>query len=315
MKKLVFLVIALVFVLTGCGNNSNVTTLDSEGLSSDTNYNSHYLNLIYQNEEEHQSADPDLNDKNVISSLPTYYNDTNAKKKITVKINGAYEELIYSESLYYQVGNETLHLYLVNGESGKTVLIDENERICSLSYNFAVIEIDKFSTPEKVLDALKDALDEYVDLSHYEYTVMPNDKSEENDGSGFGRYYFVLYNSINGYRTDWMKVSVKDDGRVSGFNIIDFKYSINSLTVDERLEKEMLELKFKDMFTTGETEFISYSLDERHSPQLVIIDDKLCIEYCGSAKYLHKESGFELNSYLKYVYVPIEIIGEIEYGK
>ena len=305
MKKILSFILIFVFIigLCSCGNQNNVTTTQNKNIN---NQSFDYLDLILQLKEDYLGVEEELNDKNIISDAPTHFIDNNVKETLVVKINGVDEELHYSESLYYQVGDQTLHLYLVNGEEGKTVLIDKNQKISSLLYKFTVINVNESATPEEVLLELKDILSEYLDLSSYKYIKMPEDKSKENDG--FGSYRFIFYNSVGGYQTDWIKISVSDDGAVFGFAINNLKHNISSLNINEDLANEMLELKFKDMFTTEKTEYISYKVDETYPRRVIVINDKSYIEYRGSARYLHKDSGLEVNSYSQYIYIPVEII-------
>lgn len=325
MKKYLLIIITLVLVFCLCSCNSVIIATDNETdanktngdkdssiYKEDTNFNQSkinekYLELIYETNDSYLGLEKDFNHKNVISTSVQYSVDSSVPSLIKNKINGLEKELHYVRTLYYPLTDEMVHSYLVDGIEGKRILINKDGSIKAIQHNFITLEISEHATPSEILPILEKVLEEYIDLSYYKYIDLPDDMSQNNSG-GFGSYRFVFYNLVDGYKTDWMKISVSDEGNVYGFWISNLKYSVESLNVNKELENEMLELKFKDIYTTNLTEYKSFKIDERFTPQVVIRNDETYIQYTASAKYINKSNGVEIDSFLTEVLIPVELI-------
>ena len=137
---------------------------------------------------------------------------------------------------------------------------------------------------------------------------MPYDSSKDDGGVGFGTYSFVFYNLTDGYRTDFLRVGVDYKGNVYGLFTVDINLNITSLNINRELENKLLELKFRDIYTTDGTEYISYEIDERFFPQVITREDGIYVQYTGSATYLVKSKGQEVEGYLVDILIPLELI-------
>ena len=332
MKKLLLVLVVLSLFLVGCVDNSNPTTINggttadpgtstqsgttlnpsdvttvapNPGGDSAINGDAKYLDLIY--ETDRMWSNGYTYNRNVIQSAPQHLIDGSAEQKVTVKINGAQKELQYLESLYYPVPDQTYDIYLVSGEEGEKVYLDENGDVCYIEGVFTTVNISKTAAPEDVLPLLKEAVKEYADLSYYKNVKMPDDKSQ--NASGFGSYKFYFYNTADGYRTDWLRVTVNDDGTVKSLRINNLKYSVTSLNIVKSLENKMLDLKVNDMYTTLFTEPESYKLSDRVSEpvEVIIRNGEVYIQYTLCIEYTHIIDGKGEDDYIDII-VPLDII-------
>ena len=293
MKKVLIIVIAfLVICITGCANNVNNK---SDSIELD-------LNSILVVDNGQLSVSEDLNYKNLISNKPQYFIADAVQAEKQMVFNNVECELNYKDSLYYPIGCKTMHRYIVNGNEDKTILIDESGNIKSVLYSYTTLNIDRSASPEEILEPLKNELIKILDIGYYEKVKLPD---ANQDANGFGIYSYVFYNAIGNYMTDYLKVSVSDDGSVFGLSInnltlVDFK-----LDIDMEKESFAIESKLKEIYNTETTQYQSYNIV--FNPCIVQYNEQVYIQYILSTNYLHTQYG-EMSSYLNTVLIPVNVI-------
>jgi len=312
MKKLIFsisIVLLCVFSLSliSCGGEDDTTTTNR---NSEINLPSNptdedYLQVIYEVYSSYYDSEKNFNHKNIVSRTVQKSVDKNAPETKKVMMNNVEYELQYDSTHYNPFFDRTLYLYTDEEKNVRITLTNDGE-IAEILHEFDTIDIEDRATPEEVLPKLKEKLEEYIDISKYNNVKMPNDNSDNENG--FGTYDFIFYNSVEGYITDYIQVRVKEKGQIRTLRIHDWDKKFTSLNIDKNLVAKMLELKFKDIYTTDTTEYISYKLDERFIPQIIIREGITYIAYTGSARLLVKSTGTERNSYVTEILIPLEII-------
>ena len=312
MKKImaILLLVSIVTVMLTACNTSDITTTNrnSEINLPPNPTDADYLQYIYEVNSSYFGSDETFNHKNVVSKSTHKSIDEKAPLMQTVKINGLMKELNYENTLYYPVQDYKVHCYSINDQEDCKVLIREDGSIFAILNDFDKIDILQTNTPEEVLPKIKEVVEQYVDLSRYKYIDMPYDSSKDEGGIGFGNYTFEFYNLVDGYKTDYLMISVDYFGNVYGLKIIDLRQHITELNIDKKLEDKLLELKFRDIFTTDKIEYISYKIDDRFFPQVVTREDGIYISYAGSARYTIKDTGQEIKSFLVEVLIPLDLI-------
>lgn len=246
----------------------------------------------------------DFHHSNVISDQAVQTVDSSVQAERVVSINGIDRQLAYHDTLFYPVGETTVYRYYIDGDEDCTVLMDQDGRIQSLLYHFATLDISKTASPDEVRPLLEQKLSELVELSEYEHVNLPSASSDPN---GFGIYDFLYYNMIDGYMTDYVKVSVSDDGNIFGFSIHNLASEDVHFSIDKDRENELLNLKLNDIYTTEHTEYVSYQL--AFTPQVVVYHDELHIQYPVSANYTTKDNG-QMTSLVNQILIPLRLIAE-----
>ena len=310
MKKYTIFIIILILVsfLYSCGegittttepNIDDTTTADPDaGAVKDDNY---YLDRIYQ-----EKGSDYYNNRNVISTKPVITIDKNVEFTKKIKIDGVEEILLYVETEYYPIEERKLYLYLVNGEEEKKIWLDQDGDIYQIQYAFDYIDISQDATPEEVLPAIKEVLNDYVDLSYYSTEELIPPETE------FGSWTFVAKNTINGYRTDRLYVVFDQEGNVFRFIVENINCSITSLNIDEEKVDKLLELKFRDIYGIREdVEYKSYELSDMN-PLVVALDGNAYIIYKASANLYFKEQQRDHSTHSINIYLPVDLITEEE---
>ena len=311
MKKITAIIIAILILIsafvsctgddiTTTADFDNTTTTTEQDISNNANGNTSsgevdYLDLIYETD----CSGSYFTHKNIIMYTSAIVIDENAKPRVKVKINGVEEELHYVKSFYSPIGEHTIHRYFVNGEEDKIVDLGNNGRIIAISYQFATLNVRKYSTPEKIMEALKKVMEDYVDFSEYEYTIMPEQITWENT--------YEFYNMIDGCITESLVVEVDINGNVKRFRkYYNHEYDIPDFDIDEELVDELLELKFRDTYTTFNAEYKSY--EKMFTPSVRMFNGELCVEYTTSVTYCFRSTGEEFRTYVMYILIPLELI-------
>ena len=293
MKKVLIIVIAfLVVFVTGCANNANS---ESDSIEVD-------LDLILVVDNGQLSEAEDLNYKNLISIKPQYFLSDAVKLEKQISVNNVEHGLKYKDSLYYPIGCRTVHRYIVDGNEESTLLIDEDGNIKSILYSYTTLNINGSASPAELLEPLKVELSKILDITYYKNVKLPN---ANQDANGFGIYSYVFYNVIGNYMTDYLKVSISDDGSVFGLSInnsplVDFK-----LSIDTEKENLAIESKLKEIYNTDTTQYKSYNI--AFDPCIVQYNDQVYIQYILSTNYLHTQYG-EMSSYLNTILIPVDDI-------
>ena len=262
-----------------------------------------YLQLIYQTGDDYYGPDGEFNYSNVIDTTTVRSTvDTVPQTRIFI-INGLEKELRYESTLYYPLRDHTRHEYV--GDNGEKILVDESGAISDILYDFCTLNIRKQASPTEALTKLKGVIDDYVDIDKYTDVKMPEYKL--NSSGGFGSYGFLFYKTVDGCMTDWMRVTVDDNGRVYGLRISNKYCNLTELNINKETESYLLELKFRNIFTTKNTEYLYYELTDLYPNEVVIRGGEPYICYAGSARFAYKDGG-EVNSFLINVLIPIDLI-------
>ncbi|MBQ9744532.1 MAG: hypothetical protein IJW19_05345 [Clostridia bacterium] len=309
MKKLLLTILILIlcpasFMFVSC-NEDNATTTEpntddttttepNSGVVKDDNY---YLSRIYQE----QGSDY-YNNRNVISTKPVITIDKNVEFAKKIKIDGVEEILLYVETEYYPINDRILYLYLVNGEEEKKIWLNQDGDIYKIWYAFDHIDISHNATPEEVLPAIKEVLNDYVDLSYYSTEELIPPETE------FGSWIFVAKNTIDGYLTDRLYVLFDQEGYVIKVIIENINCNITSLDIDEEKVDKLLELKFKDIYDIHEgVEYRSYELSYMNK-RIVILDKNEYIICTAGANLYFVERQEEHSTHPIDIYLPVDLI-------
>lgn len=293
MKKYFIFSLVVVLLMSFCSCNQIQRNKKSNEL---------FLNRIFEAGNDVYNQEMGFNHKNIVSDKVEYIVDQVDNEEFVVKINGNETILKYCDTLFYPIGEKKVYRYYANGKKDCTVLIDRGGHINSLLYNFATLDISKTASPNEVKPLLEQKLIELLDISYYENVNIPS--ATNTNENGFGIYDFLYYNMVDGYMTDYVRVSVTDDGNIFGFSVNILSNDVK-LNIDKNLEKEMLNLKLSDIYTTEVTEYVSYNVV--FTPQVVVYDGELYIQYSVSANYLHATNG-EMTSFLNNILVPLHLI-------
>ena len=292
MKKYLTISLAALLLLSLCSCNQNRSEKEA------------FLKDIAEAGSGVYEQEADFHHSNVISDQAVQTVDSSVPAELVVSINGSDRQLAYHDTLFYPVGETTVYRYYIDGDEDCTVLMDQDGRIQSLLYHFATLDISKTASPDEVRPLLEQKLNELVELSEYEHVNLPSAASDPN---GFGIYDFLYYNMIDGYMTDYVKVSVSDDGGIFGFSIHNLASDDVQIRIDQELEEEMLNLKLNDIYTTEHTAYVSYQL--AFTPQVVVYHDELHIQYPVAANYTTEDSG-QMTSLVNQILIPVRLIAE-----
>lgn len=301
MKK-IFLLMLIIMILivwvTGCNNTDNVKEIDT----NKTNLTVIDLDRIIEIDVGVLGDEKFLNYKNMIKDEIEFSVEQTFQMEKSIIINNSEHMLKYQDTLYYPIGSKRVHRYFANGDESKTVLMDDDGKINALMYVFATLDISEANGASEILEVLKPELSKVIDISFYENVSVPLSSSNEKK---FGFYDYLFYNQINGYMTDYLKVSVRDNGDVLGLNINNFTSNDITINIDKEKEKDVIELKLKDIYDTSDTQYQSYKL--YFEPYMVIYDGEVYVRYFISTQYidLHINKTMErLNSIL----IPLDLI-------
>ena len=297
MKKfLIILVIFIAFFSAGCGN------INEENVNNNSLPLSFDLDSILVVENEQMSEFEGLDYKKFISDKAQYFLVDNIQKNYSKTISNVKCELKYKDSIYYPIGCNTVHRYIVNGNEENTLLLDEYGNIKSILYSFTTLSINRSASPKEILEPLKNELVKIFDITYYENVRMSDEKDTVN---GFGIYDYLFFNKIGNYITDYLKVSVKDDGSVFGLFIINLTPDDYKLKIDTEKEHSAIESKLKEIYNTDTTQYKSYNMVL--DPLIVQYNDSMYIQYTISTNYLHMQYG-ERSSFAHYILIPVGAI-------
>jgi hypothetical protein len=287
-KSVVFLSILLITALSLSACN----TINEVEKNKD-----HYLSKIYHVVDK---GEGDL-ENGVLSYETKSAIETNVEQSLEMEIDNEIVDLQYSETQYFAIRRKKAHLYLVDGDSNKEVLIEEDGSVRAIFYKFSKIEISEKSTPDEVLPLLESKIGKFFNISDYEYLDKPDYHPDRSD---FGSYRFRYYNAVDGYITENVNVSVNHKGEIYGLTIFRFDSDITELNIDKELESDLIELKLKNMPKQDDRTYKSY--DIHFTPVLVMYNDEVYVEYYVAPKYI--KSGEEYSGYLEILLIPLEFM-------
>ncbi len=296
MKKYMLLLIVVFAALlaAGCSNlNTSKTDLDTSWVDLDR--------ILVVDDGQHYS-ESEFNYGKMISDEIQHSIDESAQVDKSLVLNGAERSLKYKDTLFYPIGDKYVHRYFVDGNEENTVLIDSEGAVQAILYDYTVLDITQTASPAEVLALLKLELSKITDISFYENMKIPEHAPEE---KGFGVYDFLFFNQKNGYMTDYLIVSVFDDGRVLGLKINNLPETSFNLDIDHEKEKQAIECKMKEIFDTEDRQYKSYAL--HFDPCITIYEGEIYIEYSVSAKYVYAQGG-EMSSFINIILIPLSLI-------
>ena len=249
----------------------------------------------------------DLNYKNIILDKTTLLFDSTIEATRTEKINGNEYQLEYCETLSFAITGKKVHKYLINGTEDHFIYFNSDGTLDSILFEFAKLDILPTASAETVQTLIIEELKGIVDLSKYEYIdIFGNNK--EHKGK-FGIYDFLYYNMNNGYMTDYLKVSVSDEGSIFGFSINNASVDIPPLTIDKKLEDKLLSEKLNNIYNNSSKIYKSYSM--AFKPLVVLYDNELCIEYFVSVNYTDIKGGSETSDYIIRLLMPVHLVSDV----
>lgn len=214
--------------------------------------------------------------------------------------------LEYWETIFYEIGDETMHCYAVDKDAGESILVDEDGQIRAYLCDFDSIDISPTATPDEIKPLLDEKLSRYVCVEDYEYANIPS-LNDYSDGT-FGIYSFLYYNMVGGYITDFVDVAVDDDGSLFALKIGGYCGEKLDFKVDKNFEDRMINLKLKDIYTTSTTEYISYNCN--FTPRVVTYSGEPYVLYQVAARYFDRSLGEELSSWMNEILIPLDLITE-----
>lgn len=285
MKRFIVLSMAILLAISLCSCTGNISKKD--------------LKKIYVVED---GAPSWWKDATLISDKVKCSVESSIAPEKEVKLGGVDHTLKYKDTLYYPVGQRTLHRYFVDGNEEQTVLIDGNGKVNDILYKYTVLDITKESTPNDVLELLKVELAKNFDLSRYEHVEIPEQAQESKES---WIYDYRFFNKENGYMTEYLLASVSDDGSVFGVRVHNLNTSELNLDIDKKKEQQAIELKLKDIYNTDSYKYPSYEI--AFEPHVTTYNDQVCIEYSVGVRYFHSNKG-ETASFLHRILIPIEVI-------
>ncbi|MBQ9121150.1 MAG: hypothetical protein IJY12_02165 [Clostridia bacterium] len=164
------------------------------------------------------------------------------------------------------------------------------------------MDIEENATPEEAQALIGPALLPWIDVSKYEYIDMPRQKDVS---SAFGSYQFRYYNMIDGYRTNYVEVNVNDNGVINRVKICNIDVEMSALGTDSEMEETILNMKLKEIYTTEDTRYESFS---QYAPAyLRWYNGELCVYYTLEAKFSYRSSGSEYSE-IKLILVPLRLL-------
>lgn len=245
--------------------------------------------------------------KNIISGKPESSVDLTASAIRTEKISDIEYRLEYCETLSFAITGKKVHKYLIYGTEDHFIYFNSDGTLDSILFEFAKLDILPTASAETVQTLIIEELKGTVDLSKYEYIdIFGNNKEQKGK---FGIYDFLYYNMNNGYMTDYVKMSVSDEGSIFGFSINNASVDIPPLTIDKELEDKLLSEKLNNIYDNSSKIYKSYSM--AFKPLVVLYDNELCIEYFVSVNYTDIKGGSETSDYIIRLLMPVHLVSDV----
>lgn len=288
MKRFIALSMAILLAISLCSCSGNISKRD--------------LKKIYVVED---GVPPWWKDATLISGEVKYSVDSSVPSEKVVKLGGVDHTLKYKDTMYYPVGQRTLHRYFVDGNEEQTVLIDDRGKVNSILYKYTVLDITKETTANDILELLKVELAKNFDLSRYEHIEISKPAQESSE---HGMYSYLFLDKENGYITEYLGAAVLRDGSVFGVQVYRTDTGELTLDINKKKEQQAIELKLKDIYNTDSYKYRSYKISSE--PQVITYNDQVCIKYSVGVKYvdLQNEEIGELSSFLLKILIPVEVI-------
>lgn len=310
MKKIlsILLLIIISVNLFSCRNKAEVSENEGENLQE-------YIDQIYAADEGGSASESKRKELNLVNASPVSSHDPTAPASLKKVFFGIEYDLTYVETLTYLISGTTVDKYVADefGEFGNLLLFRDGS-VKSLLFKFANINITGKETPQDIKSQMEAVIREVVDISKYDYCDIPEYSS---DGEGFGTYYFLYYNMVNGYMTDYLKVNVKDDGRIGSLSINDLRTDrdLSNLSIDKSLEDKLLNAKTKQVYEGlyEETlnkynyQYATYKLTSAR-PNICVCNGELCVQYSVTADWSDASGQIHGLGYIQRILIPLRLI-------
>lgn len=275
----VFLTVLLVFSLCSC----NKETVDK----AKPNISDEVLNRVLE-----------------IDRVITFTVDDTVEAVRTVTLNGTVLSLTYKQTGYHPLGDYHAHRYSVDGDENKFIDIDMNGNIVRIRYAYITLDISKTATTDEVLAKLRPELEKIKDLSKYEHIEI---KDQGNGDSGFGEYSFNFYNLEDGIVTDYLYVSVSDDGGVSDLRIFDLPDERPAVNVNEDKLNDIIEAKLMKMHNTDNRKYVSFKKWGDHY-QLTVYKGEYYLDCYVIPKFIQFDS--EVSGFVISLLIPLDLVND-----
>ena len=308
MKRIIciFLLILISINLFSC-RNKGIEDNETEYNEYDKNIQG-YIDEIYAVDENSSATAEERKKKNLIDVKTVSSKDSNAPLVLKKEILGTEYDLTYVETLTYPLNGEVVDKYVADifGENG-SVLINKDGSVSSLLFDFASIDITGNESPQSIKTLIEAVICEIVDISNYDYCDIPEYFPEK---ESFGSYNFLYYNMENGYMTDFMKVIVKDDGRIRSLSInnLEFECDLSNVIIDKDLEDKLLNAKTEQIFGNKNGSYITYEKVENIKPNMYMYGDELVIMYYVTAVYEDLYGQQQSSGYIQRILIPLRLL-------
>lgn len=281
MKKIICILITMMLVISLCGCHK---TLDDK---TKTIISDEILSRVLD-----------------VDRVITFTVDDTVEAVRTVTLNGTVLSLTYKQTGYHPLGDYHAHRYTVDGDESKFIDIDMNGNIIRIRYKYMTLDISKTATPDEVLEKLRPELEKIRDLSQYEFVELPEPRE---GGKGFGEYGFSFYNMQDGIVTDYLYVSILDDGGVSDLYIFDMPDKRPTVNVNEDKLNDIINAKLKSTHSTNGREYISYKKSVDHY-QLTVYKGEYYLDCFVIPKFI--QNGSETSGFVISLLVPLDLVND-----
>ncbi len=222
----------------------------------------------------------------------------------TVTLNGTVLSLTYKHTGYHPLGDYHAHRYTVDGDESKFIDIDMNRNIIRIRYAYITLDISNTATADEVLAKLRPELEKIKDLSKYEHIEI---KDQGNGDSGFGEYSFTFHNSEDGIVTDYLYVSVSDDGGVSDLRIFDLPDERPAVNVNEDKLNDIIEAKLMKMHNTDNRKYVSFKKWGDHY-SLTVYKGEYYLDCYVIPKFIQFDS--EVSGFVISLLIPLDLVND-----
>lgn len=267
------------------------------------------FSLCSCNKETVDKAKPNISDEVLnrvldVDRVITFTVDDTVEAVRTVTLNGTVLNLTYKQTGYHPLGDYHAHRYTVDGDESKVIDIDINGNIIRIGYTYMTLDISKTATSDEVLAKLIPELEKIKDLSKYEH-IKINDQG--NGDNGFGEYDFNFHNLEDGIVTDYLYVSVSDDGGVSDLRVLDLPDERPAVNVNEDTLNDIIEAKLMKTHNTDNRKYVSFEKWGDYN-NLTVHKGEYYIDCYVIPKFIQFDS--EVSGFVISLLIPLDLVND-----
>lgn len=222
----------------------------------------------------------------------------------TVTLNGTALSLTYKKTGYCSVGDYQIIRYAVDGDESKPIDLDMGGNIIRILYTYMTLDVSKNATSDEVLAKLKPELEKIEDISKYEHIEV---KVSESGADGFGKYSFSFHNLEDGIVTDYLCVSVSDDGGVSDLQIFNLPDNKPVVNVNEDKLNDVIEAKLMKKHDTDSSKYVSFEKYGDHD-YLTVYNGEYYLDCSVRPKFM--QNGSETSGFIISLLVPLDLVSD-----